>query len=157
MRDEQKKEFTARIVNANRSQLVVIKFEMIFAYMEDARRDMEENRWEAVKTDITCIERILDRFINDLDFNYEISGELYRLYQFCMEKMAMSRVKKQLAEMEEAYKVLQNLYKAFVEVAKSDESQPLMTGAQQLVTGVTYGKNSLNETYSNDLNKGFII
>ena len=49
MRDEQKKEFTARIVNANRSNLVVIKYEMIFAYMDDARMDFEEGNWEQVK------------------------------------------------------------------------------------------------------------
>lgn len=157
MKDEQKQEFTARIVNANRSDLVVIKYEMIFAYMEDARQNMQDNRWEEVKINLSRVERILDRLMEDLNFNYEISAQLYRLYRFCMEKTAMCRVKKQLTDMEDANMVLQNLYKAFIEVAKTDQSQPLMTGAQQLVTGVTYGKDSLNEIYRNDFNKGYII
>lgn len=157
MKDEQKKEFTARIVNANRTDLVVIKYEMIFAYMDDARADFEEGNWEQVKADFHCIEKILDRFMKDLDFNYQISNELYRLYRFCMEKIAMCRVKKDLVGMDEAKMVLERLHQSFVEVAKTDHSAPLMSGAAQLVTGMTYGKNSLNETYSNDLNKGYII
>ena len=102
-------------------------------------------------------EKILDRFMKDLDFNYQISNELYRLYRFCMEKIAMCRVKKDLVGMDEAKMVLERLHQSFVEVAKTDHSAPLMSGAAQLVTGMTYGKNSLNETYSNDLNNGYII
>ena len=157
MKDDLKKEFTARIVNANRSDLVVIKYEMIFAYMEDARRDMADNLWEKVKNDLTCIERILDRLMKDLDFTYEISNELYRLYRFSMERLALCRIRKNLAEMEVVNTVLKNLYKGFAEVAKTDTSRPLMSSSQELVTGMTYGKNSMNETYSNDLNKGFFI
>ena len=85
MKDEQKKEFTARIVNANRTDLVVIKYEMIFAYMDDAKADFEAGNWEQVKADFHCIEKILERFMKDLDFTYDISKELYRLYRFCME------------------------------------------------------------------------
>jgi len=157
MRDELKKEFTARIVNANRTALVVIKYEMIFTYMEDARTDMATGAWDKVKEDLSCIERIVDRLAKDLDFTYEISGELYRLYRFCLERIAMCRVKKNLAGMDESEMVLQKLYKSFAAVAKTDHSAPLMTGSQQLVTGMTYGKNSMNQTYSNELNKGFLI
>ena len=157
MRDELKKEFTERIVNANRSELVVIKYEMIFAYMEEAKADMEAKLWDKVKNNIGCIERIIDRLMKDLDFTYEISNELYPLYRFCMEKLAMCRVRKDLSGMEEANVVLQNLYKGFVEVAKTDKSLPLMSSSQELVTGMTYGKNSRNQTYSNELNKGFFI
>lgn len=157
MKNELKKEFTERIVNANRSDLVVIKFEMIFAYMDDARQDMHQDLWEKVKMDLSCVERILERLEKDLDFTYEISGELYRLYRYCLEQIALCRVKKNLEGMEEANLVLQKLYTSFVAIAKEDDSKPLMATSQQLVTGMTYGKNSLNETYSNDLNKGIFI
>ena len=46
MRDEQKKEFTGRIVNANRSELVVIKYEMMFAYMDDAAKALDAHSQE---------------------------------------------------------------------------------------------------------------
>lgn len=158
MKDEVKKEFTARIVHANRTELVVIKYDMIFAYMEDATSHFQQGLWNQVKLDLTNIERIVDRLMKDLDFTYDISGELYRLYRFCMERLAFCRIKKDLTGMEESRKVLENLYKAFTQLAKTDTSQPLMINSQQIVEGMTYGKNRLNVAYSNnDSDRGYFV
>ncbi|MGN0170966.1 MAG: flagellar protein FliS [Lachnospiraceae bacterium] len=155
MKKEQKQEFTARIVNANRSALIVVQYDMIFAYMEDARRDYEEGHWEEVKMDLTRIESIVRHLEDILDHSYEISGQLYRLYRFCQNQLALCRVKKNLDGMENCRKILDNLYIGIQGMEKADTSEPLMKNSQTVVAGITYGKTSMNEVYMDDEKRGF--
>lgn len=155
MKKEQKQEFTARIVNANRSSLIVVLYDMIFAYMEDARRDYEEDHWEEVKIDLERVESIVRHLEDILDHSYEISGQLYRLYRFCQNQLALCRVKKNLDGMENCRKILDNLYIGMQGMEKADTSEPLMKNSQTVVAGITYGKSSMNEVYMNDEKRGF--
>ena len=41
MKQELKKEFADRMIRSNRSELVVILYELIFAYFDDVREDFE--------------------------------------------------------------------------------------------------------------------
>ena len=155
MKKEQKQEFTARIVHANRSQLILILYDMIFAYMEDAVKDYEEDRWEEVKTDLGRIENIVRHLEEILDHKYEISKELHALYQFCLTQLSFCRIRKNLEGMENCRKVLKNLYKGMQGMVKEDTSGPLRHNSQKVVAGMTYGKTSMNEIYMDDEKRGF--
>ena len=46
----------------------------------------------------------------------------------------------------------------FAEAAKKDTSAPLMRNTQQVYAGITYGKNDINENYTESDNKrGFLV
>ena len=50
------------------------------------------------------------------------------------------------------------LWEAFVEVAKSDDSDSVMQNSQRVTAGLTYGRNNLNESYDDgNLNRGFLV
>ena len=53
--------------------------------------------------------------------------------------------------------MLDRLHSAFVEVSRQDSSQPMMRNVQQVYTGLTYSKNSLNDSYASvsDFNRGY--
>ncbi len=155
MKQELKKEFSARIIAANRSQLIVIMYEMMFAYMEDAKEHYEVNQWEEVKVDLDHVETVIRRLVSDLNHSYEISGQLYALYQFSLRQLALCKVKKNLEGMDNAKKVLDNLYVGMVGMAKQDDSGPLMRNSQKVVAGMTYGKHSMNEVCLEDNRRGF--
>ncbi|SFQ20295.1 flagellar protein FliS [Lachnospiraceae bacterium XBB1006] len=155
MNKEKKQEFTARVVNANRSELIVIMYDLIYAYMEDARNDYEKDDWEAVKVDFDHMETVIRRLVRDLNHTYKVADELYALYQFCLRQIAKSRVKKELSGMEDAKSVLDNLYVGMKGMAKEDDSTPMMRNSQQVVAGLTYGKSSLSEMQLGDNNRGF--
>lgn len=155
MNKEQKNEFTARIIKANRSELIVIMYDMMFVYMEDAIVDYNEGDWEKVKLDLIHIEDVLRRLENDLDHTYQIANELFVLYHFCLRAIAKCRIKKNLEGMEEARKVLKNLYVGMQGMSKQDDSKPMMMNSQKIVAGLTYGKNCVNEVYMDDEKRGF--
>lgn len=155
MKLEKKKEYKERIIAANRSELIVIMYEMIFSYMEDFYEGIDVNEWVDAKEAIGYAEAIIRRLIEDLNFNYDVAKELYPLYEFTLRRLAMARVKKSKEPVKEAETILRNLYKGMLEMAAKDESPALMQNREDMYVGLTYGKNSLNEIANGVNKRGF--
>lgn len=156
MKQEQVQDFTRRISQSNRGALVVIIYEIIFAYIKDAEDALADDNYEGFKEALAKAARGVDGLMRSLDFQYEISGNLYSLYVFAKETMAKAVIKKQTDELADAKEVLMNLYTGFKEAAKQDHSKPLMQNTQQVYAGMTYGRNHLTETFQEpESSRGF--
>ena len=156
MKQEQIQDFTRRISQSNRGALVVIIYEIIFAYITDAEEALAGDNYEGFKAGLAKAGRGVDELLHSLDFRYEISKDLYSLYVFVKESMAKAVIKKRTDELADAREVLMNLYTGFKEAAKQDHSTPLMQNTQQVYAGMTYGKNNLTETFQDpETSRGF--
>lgn len=156
MKQEQIKDFTRRISQCNRGGMIVVIYDIIFAYIGDARESYKSGSYEGFRDGLTKAQRGVDTLMQALDFQYDISKNLYSVYVFAKESMAKAIVKKDLALVEEAETVLKDLYEAFVEVARQDHSDPLMQNTQQVYAGMTYGKKDLTETFQElETSRGF--
>lgn len=156
MTKEQKQNFTRRITQANRSGLVLIKFEMLFVYMDDICTAFENDDQQALTNAVHYADAVLKSFQETLDFQYEIAGQLCALYDFHRRQLAKILMRHSLEELEQSRQMLQQLYEAFTASAQQDTSRPLMQNAQQVYAGYTYGKNDLNETYDIQSSRGFL-
>lgn len=157
MKKEQIVDFTRRISQSNRGELVVIMYDIFFAYMEDVREAYEAEEWDAYKDALRKGGRTIDELISALNFTYELAGNLYSIYVYCKDSLAKSMYKRNLADMEQAERLMRKLYDGFVQVAKQDTSAPLMKNTQQVYAGYTYGRDDLVETYQNsDTSRGFL-
>lgn len=157
MKREQVQDFTRRISQSNRSELIVVIYDIIFAYMEDAKESLNAGNYEGYRKGLTKAQRGVDELMQSLDFQYEVSKNLYALYVFVKEEMAKAIIKKNEDTLEAAREVLMNLYEAFLEAAKQDHSNPLMQNTQQVYAGITYGKNNLTETFQEPTSRGFFV
>ena len=155
MKQEQMQDFTRRISQSNRSGLLVVVYDIIFAYMDDAKESLAAGGYEGFRVSLLKAQRGIDELIQALDFQYEVSKNLYPLYVFAKEAMAKAVIKKDVQELEGAETVLRNLYEAFTEAAGQDHSSPLMQNTQQVYAGMTYGKNNLTETFQEPASRGF--
>lgn len=156
MKQEQVQDFTRRISQSNRGALVVIIYEIIFAYMKDAEDALTGGNYEGFKEALVKAARGVDELMHSLNFQYEISGDLYSLYVFVKETIAKTVIKKQTDGLADAKEVLMNLYTGFKEAAKQDYSKPLMQNTQQVYAGMTYGRNHLTETFQEpESSRGF--
>ncbi|MCI8785784.1 MAG: flagellar protein FliS [Eubacterium sp.] len=157
MKQEQVQIFTRRISQSNKSGLVVIVFDIIFAYMKEAKECLSADDYEGFKEALKKAQAGVDELIRSLDFGYEVSKDLYPLYIFVKEAMAKTVVTKRLDELDTAEEVLVNLHEAFSEAAKQDHSTPLMQNAQQVYAGMTYGRTQLNESFqAPEHSRGFL-
>lgn len=147
MKQEQIKDFTRRISQCNKGSMIVIIYDIVFAYIEDAKQSYAAGDNEGFKNALRKAQRAVDELIHALNFQYEVSKNLYSLYVFSKETMAKAIVKNSTDELEDVLAVLKDLYEAFMEASKQDHSLPLMQNTQQVYAGMTYGKNDLTETF----------
>lgn len=158
MKQELKKEFADRMIRSNRSELVVILYELTFAYFDDVRESFKNGDWENAKKDLDNAERVIRRLMDDLNFQYPISKQFFSLYHFSLKEMAKIRIKKNIEPLTYVEKILRNLYDGFVEIAKNDHSPAIMQNVEQVTVGLTYGKNNIQEIYSNlDGKRGYYV
>lgn len=156
MTKEQIQEFTRRITQANRSGLTLIKFEMLFVYFDDISTAFQNDDKEGIQKGIHHADAVLKSFQDTLDFHYEISPQLYALYDFHRRQLSRVLIRNSLEELQQSRKMLRKTYEAFQEAAKQDSSGPLMQNAQQVYAGYTYGRNDLNESYDIQSSRGFL-
>jgi len=157
MESSLKQEFTRRLSQCNHGEMIVIMYDIAFAYIEEAKQAHENNEYEAYKQAIRQAIATVDTLINALDFKYKISKELYKLYMFSKTSLSKSIYQNRLDGVLEAEKVLKRLYTSFCEAAKSDTSGPIMRNTEQIYAGITYGKNALKENYYDNYNRGFLV
>lgn len=150
MNNEKKQEFTVRITNANRSELVVVLYDMILTYIEEARDYLKEDKAELFCDEIKKAQECIRELLSALDMQYEISSELARLYLYVSRTMTRSLVKADGELLTGAESVIKGLRESFQEVAKQDNSPALMGNTQEIYAGLTYGKDSLNENLSDE-------
>ena len=156
MQNEQIKDFTRRLSQCNRGGMIVIMYEIYFAYAADAKKAHSEGAREAYKEAVHKAQNVLSRLIGALDFSYPIAKNLYALYMYCRNSLSKALYENTTGGIEDADRVMQRLYAAFSEAAKQDTSEPLMSNTQQVYAGMTYGKSRLNENYmENTQERGF--
>ncbi|MGN0351616.1 MAG: flagellar protein FliS [Roseburia sp.] len=158
MNKEQKQDFTRRISQCNKGSMIVIIYDIIFAYLEDAKEAYQKQDKEAFKTAVRKADKGILELMQSLDFTYDLAKELYPLYVFCREELASCMYKYRLQELEEAEDILKRLYDSFEKVAAQDTSEPIMKNTQQVYAGYTYGRDNLTENCQEfDRSRGFLV
>lgn len=153
---EKKQEFTRRISQSNRSELVVIQYEILDTYLADAQTAHEEGDYEAFAGAVRKADRVLAELSGVLNFKYELSGQLYALYNFARRSLMSSIIRNNCEGILDAKRALAPLWEAFRQIAAQDTSEPLMRNAQQIYAGITYGKENLRESFQEpDTSRGF--
>lgn len=94
MTKECKQQFTLRITQANKTELIVILYEMLLAYTQDAKISLQEGNTEAFRDNIRKADNCLTELTESLDLSYEIGRRLLSLYMFCKKELLKADVRK---------------------------------------------------------------
>ena len=110
MTSEEKKDYTRRIPQANKSGLVVILYEMYLVYIKDAISSKENRREfrESIRKARGCMNELM----NSLDFDYELAYNLLQLYIYVNKEMARADVRNDEKPLEICKKIMSSLYQA---------------------------------------------
>ena len=155
MKAESVKIFTRRITSANKSEIIVIIYDIIEENLALAKKALAEGDRETYRNEIKQAISFVKELLVSLDMNYEVSKNLASLYIYVSRCLNFALVSGKKEEIEAAGKVLRKLGESFREVAKTDRSEPVMGNTQQIYAGITYGKGlSLDETLVNPNSEG---
>ena len=106
MEKEKITEFTRRISQCNRSGLTLITYEICFVHCADAKKAYAQKEHEVFKKEVQKASECVNRLMETLNFEYEIAKELYPVYRFCRDELAMALVKNDISRVENAEKIL---------------------------------------------------
>ena len=157
MESSLKQEFTRRLSQCNSGEMIIIMYDIVFAYMEEAKQAHALNSYEEYKAAIRRSQGAIDTLIGALDFKYEIAKDLHKLYVYTKNCLAKAIYQNRTDGLEEAERILKRLYSSFSEAAKADTSGPIMRNTQQVYAGMTYGRTTLNENCFDDNHRGFFV
>lgn len=147
MKAESVKIFTRRITSANKSEIIVIIYDIIEENLALAKKALAEGDRETYRNEINQAISFVKELLVSLDMNYEVSKNLASLYIYVSRCLNFALVSGKKEEIEAAEKVLRKLGDSFREVAKTDESKPVMENTQRVYAGITYGRGlDLDET-----------
>lgn len=158
MERERLQEFTFRITQASRTELIVIMYDVILSDTKEARRLLAQRNTEGYERELKHAGRFLNELMGALDYQYDISYELLSLYSFVNKSLIRACVSRDASLLDAADRVICGLRASFHEVSKQDTEGSVMRNAEQVYAGLTYGKGSLNES-TLDLNgakRGFM-
>ena len=130
MKEETMKIFTAKISEANRSELVVIMYDIIFASVKEGEELLKDGNKDGFHREISRAQKTLRELMAALDMQYEISRQLMSLYIYANRFLIDALRLKSAAP-------------------------PVMQHTQQLYAGLTYGRGTLNETLLSGSSRGY--
>lgn len=139
-------EFTFRVTQASRTELIVIMYDVILSDTKEARRVLADGDTAGYERELKHAGRFMNELMGALDYQYDISYELLSLYSFVNKTLVRACVSRDASLLDAADGVIGGLRASFYEVSRQDTAGPVMRNTEQVYAGLTYGKNSLNES-----------
>lgn len=153
MEKDRRQEYSARIVQANRTELLVIVYEIMQEELQLALTEYERHNIEGFQLALKNAQKFLNELMGTLDYQYELSYRLLSIYRFINRVIIRDRLKVQTDELEGCIGIIGRIRDAYAQISSKDKEGPVMKNVQQVYAGLTYGKHSLSEV-SVDENSG---
>lgn len=158
MTKELKQQFTLKISQANKTQLVVILYEMLLVYIEEAKQAYKAENKEEFRQGVKRAKACLHELMASLHFEYALSGNLLQLYAYADKKLTKADIRYGVEELAYVEAIMEKLHAAFETVSAQDTSAPVMANTQTVYAGLTYGKNNLTENLADQgSSRGFRV
>ncbi len=153
--------FTNRISSCNGTGIIAVLFDIYSCYTDDAKCALKKMGEKDALKDYTYSLRqaslVLRHLKGALDFKYDISKDLYSLYDYCERALAKAAYSLDETEIDNTIKVMDQIGASFREIAKNDTSPSVMGHTQKVRAGFTYGKYDVNETVYTEVNRGYFV
>lgn len=143
MKNELKQQFALRITQANKTELVVILYEMFLTYIRDAKNDLKEQDAKTFRLDIQRARGCLKELMGSLNYDYEPAPTLLKLYIYVSKLLVTADLHGEEQALDETEKIMQKLHDAYEAISKEDQSRPVMGNTQTVYAGLTYSKSDL--------------
>lgn len=158
MTKEQIQEFTLRTSQANHSGLILVLFDIVHVYMEDALKAYNQDNINAYLKNIELAKKAHNELMDCINSSDALGRRVLAILRFIYKKMVESSVKRIPQELDRCDEMMDNLRVCFVRLHELDDDGPIMRNTHQVYAGLTYGKGVLNESVQGAYsNRGFTV
>lgn len=158
MTTELKQEYTLRITQANKTQLITILYEMVLIYIDEAEDALASDKRMEYKSAIRKIRGCMNELTASLNFDYELAHNLLQLYLYVNRELVKASTHYDKENLEHVRLIIGQLHKAYEQIEGQDTTGPVMGNTQTVYAGLTYGRNTLTENIADTaVNRGFCV
>ena len=158
MTTELKQEYTLRITQANKTQLITILYEMVLLYIDEAENALAADNKLEFKSAVRKIRGCIDELTASLNFDYELAQNFLQLYLYVNRELVKASSHYEKEGLGHVRLVIEQLHKAYQQIENQDTSGPVMGNTQTVYAGLTYGRSTLTENLADPAaNRGFRV
>lgn len=157
MTGEERKAYSMKVTQADAGGLVVITYDIIVKYLEDAKKALKNGEESEYRRYLRLAKALLAELSGSLDMQYELSARLMSIYIFMNNVIVRADITKDIAEIERIKAMLLKLKAAFAQAAGECPQEPVMDNVEAVYTGYTYSKTAMNEDIYTNTNRGFTV
>ncbi len=158
MTKELKQQFTLRITQANKTQLITILYEMVLLYLDEAEDALAADHKAEFKSAIRKLRGCMNELTASLNLEYEVAQSLLQLYLYVNRELVQASSHFERENLVHIRKVIEPLQQAYQKIEGQDASGPVMGNTQTVYAGLTYGRNTLTENIADPtMNRGFCV
>jgi len=150
-------EYTRRITQANGTQMITIIYEITLTYLKDALSAYDKKDMPLYETNLTRAQNCINELMRSLDLNYDIAQNFMDIYIFAKREIVAAQIRKEKNNINNLISIFEKMQICYKELEKENDAPPIVSGAQSVYAGLTYGKGTLNETINDPYtNRGFM-
>ena len=158
MTKELKQEYTLRISQANKTQMVVLIYEMLLTYLDDVKVELHRENYGESREYIQKAKNCVDELVESLNLEFEIARNLMPLYTYVKKELIRAEIARKEEYVDHCIPIIKELHQAYLEVSKQDDSAPVMGNSQTVFAGLTYSKGSLCESRNDGIgSRGYLV
>ena len=145
MTKEQIQAFTLRVSSANKTEMIVILYDIAITYLNDSVSAKENGDKSLFRAELNRAKSTVSELMNSVDTSSELGLNLLKLYVYCNKELTKSYLDFDDAPARHIIQILSSLKSAYEEVSKKDSSESVMKNVEVVYGGLTYNKNLMNE------------
>ena len=107
-----------QILNAPAEQLTLMLYNGCLKFIDDGRAALEVKNYEEANIQLQKAQRIISEFRLTLNMDYEISHQLFPLYNYVYDRLVEGNIKSDLAQIDDARGIISDLRDAWLEAMK---------------------------------------
>lgn len=151
--------YMVRISQASPVGLVVINFELILEFLNEALDNAREK--EIFRERIQKAKEGIEQLIQSLDFEVPISQSFYDIYNYCYKLLCdvqfSSDSEVACSAVTEVYEHMEKLLEGWRETEEKTEHEPIADDETKVYTGLTYGRDGqANEYIDENKDRGYM-
>jgi flagellar protein FliS len=107
-----------QILNAPAEQLTLMLYNGCLKFIDDGRAALEVKNYEEANNLLQKAQRIISEFRLTLNMDYEVSHQLFPLYNYIYDRLVEGNIKSDLGQIDEARGIVSELRDAWLEAMK---------------------------------------
>lgn len=150
--------FTRRIVNANKTEMIVILYDIGLYYIDEAVEFLKNDDKASFRNSIDKERAVLRELMGSVDPSNEIGKNILSLYIFAKKELTAAYINLNSEPLKAVENIFKGLRDAYDKISSLDTSGVIMQHTENVYAGLTYGRNSLKEQVAGtDLNRGYLV